>query len=155
MDTLYFKKCWKHADKETRRAEYCLKCKMPFVDSHKCQKEVKYSYRYSCNQCGKTYSNNDHLMSHIKTEHEKQFDFVCSICGKGCATKIKLKMHISRCHSQVKCDICNKEIANINDLRTHKFKVHKDMTNVWLCKHCPKSVFFDESKHEKHMRDKH
>ena len=124
---------------------------MSYAKLHKCQKEVK----YTCDQCGKIYSNKDHLISHIKTDHEKQLDFECSICGKRSATSTKLSMHIFRCHSQVKCAICNKEIANPYDLKKHKLNVHKDTTGVWLCRHCPKSAFFDKSKFEKHMRDKH
>jgi DNA-directed RNA polymerase subunit RPC12/RpoP len=103
----------------------------------------------------KMFSSKRHLIGHIKTEHEKQFDFECSTCGKKVASNTKLLNHILQCHSQVKCEICNKEIANPYDLKRHKLAVHKDTTGVWLCGSCPKSVFFNKSKFDKHMKDKH
>ena len=129
---------------------YCPKCKMSYVEIHKCQKGG-----HLCDKCEKIFSSRQHLIGHIKTEHDKQFDFECSTCGKKVGSNTKLLNHILQCHSKVKCEICSKEIANRYDLKRHKLAVHKDTTGVWLCEICPKSVFFTKSKFDKHVRDKH
>ena len=131
---------------------YCPQCKMSYVEIHKCQKAKD---GFPCDQCNKKYSSRQHLIGHIKTEHDKQLDFECSTCGKKVGTKAKLQNHIYRCHSQVMCEICNKEIANPTDLKRHKFAAHKDTTGVWLCESCPKSVFFTKSKFDQHLKEKH
>ena len=123
---------------------------MSYVEIHKCQKGG-----HLCDQCNKMFSSRQHLIGHIKTEHDKQLDFECSTCGKKTGSNTKLLNHILRCHSQVRCEICNKEIANPYDLKRHKLAVHKDTTGVWLCESCPKSVFFTKSKFDKHVKDKH
>jgi hypothetical protein len=131
---------------------YCPQCKMSYVEIHKCQKAKD---GFPCEHCNKTYSSRQHLIGHIKTEHEKQLDFECSTCGKKVGTKSKLQNHVYRCHSQVTCEICNKEIANPTDLKRHKFAAHKDTTGVWLCESCPKSVFFTKSRFDQHVKEKH
>ena len=139
---------------------YCPKCKAAYVDQHTCRFEKKYQYNrekreFACKQCDKTYSSNAHLEGHIKTVHENRLDFECQHCSKKVGSKIKLKNHIFSCHSQVKCEICGKDIANPYDLRKHKVFVHKETKGVWLCERCPKSMFLSKSTYEKHLKEKH
>ena len=137
---------------------YCRECRMSYVEQHKCFKDNNFPsqvMKYPCNQCSKIYASKQALIGHVKTEHDKQLDFECSICGKQVGSKAKLSNHIFNCHSQVTCDICNKVIANPYDLKRHKLSVHKDTTGVWLCESCPKSFFFTKSKFDKHMKENH
>jgi hypothetical protein len=129
---------------------YCARCKESYVETHKCQKEGQH-----CDQCGKSFSSKTNLDGHIKVEHDKILDFECTVCGKKVGSNAKLLDHMFRCHSQVTCEICNKEIANPYDLKRHKLIVHKDTTGAWLCRRCPKSAFFTKSKFDQHMKDKH
>ena len=141
---------------------YCPKCKAPYVDQHTCQIEKKYLKNgqkkdrvFPCKLCDKTYSSNAHLKGHVKTVHEKCLDFECAHCGKKVGSSVKLQNHINSCHSQVKCEICGKDIANPYDLRKHKVFVHKETKGVWLCERCPKSMFLSKATFEKHMKEKH
>ena len=134
---------------------------MSYVELHTCQKggetwpPKNKGLKYPCDRCSKTFSSKSHLIGHIKTDHEKQLDFECTTCSKKVGSKTQLSNHIFRCHSQVPCEICNKEIANPYDLKRHKLIVHKDTTGAWLCRRCPKSAFFTKSKFDQHMKDKH
>ena len=117
-------------------------------------KDVSAFLKYCCPEC-EFNNSRSHLVGHIKTDHEKQLDFEFTTCSKKVGSKTQLSNHIFRCHFQVPCDICNKEIANPCDLKRHKLIVHKDTTGVWLCESCPKSAFFTKSMFVKHMKEKH
>ena len=137
---------------------YCRKCRMAYVETHICFKDNNFPSqvkKYPCDQCSKIYASKPALNGHVKTVHEKQLDFECSICGKQVGSKNKLSNHIFSCHSQVTCDICNKVIANPYDLKKHKLSVHKDTTGVWLCQSCPKKAFFTKSMFDRHMKENH
>ena len=46
---------------------YCPNCKMSYVEIHKCQKGG-----HLCDKCEKIFSSRQHLIGHIKTEHDTQ-----------------------------------------------------------------------------------
>ena len=64
--------------------------------------------------------------------------------------------HMKQSHSQnVTCDICDKKIANPDQLKRHKVFTHKQLKGAWLCDRCPKSVFFSKSTYDIHLKTKH
>ena len=148
---------------------YCPKCKQSYTENHKCivdyQREyykkrheegsLKKAKRHPCHLCDMTYSTSAHLKGHIKTVHEKILDYECQHCGKKVGSQVKLQNHINACHSQVRCEICGKDIANPYDLKKHKVFVHKETEGVWLCPRCPKSMFLTKSMFERHVKTKH
>ena len=95
------------------------------------------------------------MESHIKSFHEKSFDFECQYCGKKSASFHRLKNHIYQSHSHVTCELCGVKVANPSELKKHKVFVHKDTKGAWLCQKCPKKVFFTKTMFEKHLTSKH
>ena len=50
-----------------------------------------------CGRCGKEFSHNHHLKTHIETVHEGLKRFVCQKCNKKFASPNALKYHNSIC----------------------------------------------------------
>jgi hypothetical protein len=92
----------------------------------------------------------------IKVVHESRLDFGCDQCGKKLVSKIRLLAHVRQAHSShIICDICNKKIANPDQLKRHKVFTHKETKGAFFCEKCPKSVFFLKKTYEHHLKDKH
>ncbi|XP_044742583.1 zinc finger and SCAN domain-containing protein 12-like [Chrysoperla carnea] len=85
------------------------------------EKEAK----FKCSECGKAYTSDAGLRSHVKGFHLNERPFVCTVCSKAYPTKIILKHHM-RTHTgekPFKCLICMKMFALKCVLKTH-MKVH-------------------------------
>jgi hypothetical protein len=95
------------------------------------------------------------MKSHIKRVHEKRQDFLCKPCRKYFGSHKDLKGHTDQCHSQVTCEICNKEISNPFELKKHRVFVHKETEGAWICRNCPRKVFFTQFAYDKHKNEKH
>ena len=78
--------------------------------------------KYSCDQCGQSYSKISFLKDHIKTVHDKIRDLVCSECGAGFSTSTHLRNH-RKIHSDVlgyACPYCTKAFKQSSVLYRHK-----------------------------------
>ena len=142
------------------RLNYCKTCKHPYRDTHECgwKKTVKKQRlkRHFCDQCPKAFTLPTNLDDHIKAVHENRLDFGCDQCGKKLVSKIRLLAHVRQAHSShIICDICNKKIANPDQLKRHKVFTHKETKGAFFCEKCPKSVFFLRNTYEIHLKDKH
>ena len=142
------------------RLNYCKTCKHPYRDTHECgwKKMVKKQRlkRHFCDQCPKAFTLPTNLDDHIKAVHENRLDFGCDQCGKKLVSKIRLLAHVRQAHSShIICDICNKKIANPDQLKRHKVFTHKETKGAFFCEKCPKSVFFLKKTFEHHLKDKH
>lgn len=139
----------------------CKKCKKPLGDEeHICEGYGRPTH--ACDQCGRVFNSKNSLEMHYKTVHLKCKDFKCEYCGKDFATKSQLKCHISATHANhCTCEICGKILTNIAQFRRHKFFVHNDTKDFWVCEKCPdhgrtKSIFSSESGFQIHLKsDKH
>ena len=145
--------------------KYCDRCNRSYKDTHDCYwikkdmklvpSQKKVPKIHPCSQCEKTFTLKVNLRSHVKSEHDKCFDFECIHCGKKFASSKTLKNHIWQSHSPVTCEMCQKTVATSTELRKHKVFVHNKTEGAWVCEKCPKTVFFLISAFEKHVKDKH
>ena len=111
--------------------------------------------KHACDQCDKSFTTQRQLQSHKQSVHEDCREFECKPCGKQLGSYNNLRKHNWQSHTQMTCEICGKQAANPNLMRKHKIFVHNETKGVLFCENCPKSVFFTQSKYEKHMEDKH
>jgi hypothetical protein len=149
MDNLYPCQTKKYLCNEC--GKYCTSKQLLQRHIEVIHEEVK----HACDQCSKSYSSRRLLASHKQSVHENCKDFECKPCGKQLGSYLKLRNHNWQSHSQMTCEICGKQAANSTLMRKHKIFVHNETKGVLFCEKCPKSVFFTQSKFEKHMEDKH
>lgn len=76
---------------------------------------------FHCNQCGKRFVLMTQLRAHILSQHEGQYRFKCTVCGKGFTKDSDRKIH-ERSHSgerPYKCVVCGKCYSSIGNLNQH------------------------------------
>ena len=61
--------------------------------------------KFFCKLCGSDFINKGELQRHISITHDKKKDYVCEICGLGCAKPSKLYTH-KLTHSKFSPFIC-------------------------------------------------
>ena len=85
-----------------------------------------------CQQCGKSFKSRRHLQSHIHYVHEER-KFQCEF--KNCnklfvnANAYRYKIHTKVVHEKHKpwiCDKCGTKMAQFDNLKMHRYKVHGD-----------------------------
>ena len=114
----------------------CPKFELPslscFISSHFYQKE----FRYSCENCHRTFTNTDHLQRHIRQMHAGARSYPCPECGKTFGTSSGLKQH-QHIHSSVKpftCEVCHKSYTQVRQfvisLRNIQDKVKANIDNT-------------------------
>ena len=84
--------------------------------------------RFPCTECGKDFSEERAMKTHIKNIHEQILNFVCSEagCGKAYANSSLLKNHVDRVHMGIKlyCDTCGQGFSTKYILKNHMEKMH-------------------------------
>ena len=82
--------------------------------------------KFSCPQCGKKFTQNRNLKTHIQSVHEK-VKYPCYLCGKQLTRQDHLKTHIQSVHEKVNfsCDQCDKQFTNQGHLHSHVKSVHR------------------------------
>ena len=90
-----------------------VKKKLVVSTSLSCTKSVHEGLKkYKCDNCGKQYTQDVDLKSHITAVHEKKF------CGKNFANGFNLKINITNCSWKRK-KICEKGFGKLQQLITH------------------------------------
>jgi DNA-directed RNA polymerase subunit RPC12/RpoP len=105
---------------------------------------------YKCDICGKGFSQNGNLQTHIRT-HTADKPYKCDRCGKGFSVNSNLQKHI-RTHTgdkPYKCDICGKGFSQNGDLQTH-IRTHTG-DKPYKCDICGKG-FSQNGDLQKHIR---
>lgn len=78
---------------------------------------------FTCNECGKTFPNTRALISHSRNVHStKELIFQCGVCDKRVKSFKALRDHIEALHEKTRefiCDLCGKGHATKSRLRTH------------------------------------
>ena len=102
---------------------------------------------FACKNC---------LTKHKKNVHEKNFDYICHLCGKGCFNPSSLKEHMGTNHGvgekKHKCGTCGKKYWNGYNLKIHMESAH---TNIeYPCEKCPK-IFKVKAYLQTHIRIVH
>lgn len=90
-----------------------------------------------CDMCHKMFATRNSLWVHKKTIHRDKWDLLCSQCGYGTNSKEMFEEHLQKAgenHAGFKCDACDKEYANQQNLDKHIQLYHVDHH----CKYCNK-----------------
>lgn len=56
------------------------------------------SVRQRCSECDQTFSSTANLSRHVKVVHQRQYPLACNLCGKGLATRQRLRGHLIHKH---------------------------------------------------------
>jgi len=99
--------------------------------------------RFTCDHCGKTYSQKPRLKNHIKRDYEKVpvERFPCTECGKSFSTRTNLNRHVSIVHSSERfsCNGCNKRFACKRACDMHMRVCEKNKGTPIKCSNCSKT----------------
>ncbi|XP_077972579.1 uncharacterized protein LOC120340098 [Styela clava] len=85
-------------------------------------KSSKSMRKAQCPQCLTWFSSYAYVQLHVKTVHENQKIFECTICGRGSTCKANLLKHL-RIHTgekPYKCDVCGDRFARSDHLQAHQ-----------------------------------
>ena len=141
------------------KPNYCQKCKRGYIGNHVCT-ERKVPEEQSCEFCGRIFKSRSTLREHIDSLHLNKKPFKCEDCGKGFPSNHRLSDHIAQQHKPAICNICNKSISNIWELRRHEVYVHKKMTkDTHICDLCPskqgRNIYVSAETYARHCKNKH
>ena len=100
----------------------------------------------TCQDCGKVFSDESGFKRHFRQYHKKN-ESDCHICERKFYTKLLLMNHIGLRHSNVNCDICDKDLMK-SALNGHK-QTHQE--NAFKCETCD-NVYTRKNNLEKHMK---
>uniref|UniRef100_A0A673JEE3 C2H2-type domain-containing protein n=1 Tax=Sinocyclocheilus rhinocerous TaxID=307959 RepID=A0A673JEE3_9TELE len=122
-----------------RRKSFSCSQKMPENTlSQKRAQKIGTRRRFTCQQCGKSYTNKNSLKFHMRV-HTGEIPYTCQQCGKSFIRPASLKVHM-RIHTGEKlftCPQCGKNIGQkghfIIHMRTHTGE------NPFTCQQCGKS----------------
>ena len=92
---------------------------------------------YKCSLCDKRFPGNVKLTRHSRS-HTGLKPFSCEKCGKKFSQFSHVKRHNQNIHMKIKrykCQECNKQFSQFNNLKLHK-KIHQ--RPIYLCKICNK-----------------
>ena len=91
--------------------------------------------KYSCNECGKHYSDHSGLRKHIRSVHEG-FKYACNQCDHQATNQSNLKQHIQYKHEGVKysCNQCDYQATTQSSLKVHIQSKHEGVT--YNCNQC-------------------
>ena len=119
---------------------YCKRCKRSCKDlnQHICDRDYKYPVsnvekkerkKRVCPHCDKVFSDIACMKSHVKSAHEKIYEFECEHCDKKLASAKTLKGHILQCHSKEKsvCLHCGKAFSSPYNMKSHVKSAHKQI----------------------------
>ena len=83
--------------------------------------------KYPCNQCGKQFTFESNLRTHIQSAHEHEgIKYCCTSCNAEFNSQIELTRHTQTVHKDVKypCNQCDQTFSLHNSLKTHIQNVH-------------------------------
>ena len=108
--------------------------------------------KFKCNKCASMFSTQLDRLKHVASNHSDVYkDFNCDICKKTFTPVDKFKRHLQLAHSNVVvCKICNANISNSRNLKSHVKSIHK----MFPCDLCDES-FKEEDKVKIHLKYNH
>ena len=91
-----------------------------------------------CEVCGKMCKTKKSLRFHIRTIHDKIFNYPCPTCGKGFIRPSTLRKHTQIVHEGIKpfnCEHCGKPFSSTSMVKRHVITVHEGQKN-FKCEYC-------------------
>lgn len=108
--------------------------------SRKCLNEIRLDEKsYECKSCGKIFSAERELYTHILTHTEEKLH-ECKICKKTFSLKANLKAHFLTHTKMYECDVCNRKFKQENSLKSH-MKAHRGTCKFLLIVNSFDSLF--------------
>ncbi|XP_076660546.1 uncharacterized protein LOC143363861 isoform X8 [Halictus rubicundus] len=101
-----------------------------------------------CDECDKSFADDEKLKKHIIKVHQKEKPYQCVLCSKRFKTKEFLKTHLKQHNKRFTCDVCGISKVSGYDLRLHKKKHNEEY--VARCEMCGKG-FYTKQTLERHL----
>ncbi|CAF1299973.1 unnamed protein product [Adineta ricciae] len=133
------------------KSHLCLICNKSFARPSKLQYHIAFhhekKFSFECSECGKPYSNQDHVNRHYRNVHQKantrRKKFTCAIgdCAKVFANKQNLDRHVRIAHATtkpnpVRCFYCSEFVES---LESHLITEHNSISpDKFKCIDCSK-----------------
>lgn len=146
-----------HISKEhqSNKRYKCPVCQEKFISYDSRMKHLKSVHHektatYSCSFCSKQFDLSSYRTAHIKREHLKELNYMCTVCGKKFFRRFELTEHMVKHNGEriFQCDICKKSYARRKTLREH-LKIHNNDCR-FKCSICNRS-FIQNSTLKRHM----
>ncbi|XP_005189139.3 transcription factor grauzone [Musca domestica] len=115
--------------------------------------------KFSCDQCGKLFGNNNLLAYHVGVVHLNKYALVCDVCGEKMRRKDVFERHMMK-HigvpiPTIACDVCGLKVTGQIGLKRHKESQHpeggKQQFPCYICSKISPTL----RAHKKHVKDKH
>ena len=135
-----------HIEKRHMTNNICSKCKDEFESIEKLR--VHERNCYICEQCNSWYESSEELEDHKNKAHSKEWgvNFECR--------KEREKQNDENQIYESKCDLCNEEFKDKNELVEHWEKDHE--VQIYKCIHLEcRSKYINQEIWKEHMKDKH
>uniref|UniRef100_A0A0V0J9W9 Gastrula zinc finger protein XlCGF26.1 n=1 Tax=Schistocephalus solidus TaxID=70667 RepID=A0A0V0J9W9_SCHSO len=84
---------------------------------------------YTCEFCGRAFTQRGHLNQHINGIHKKLRQHICGFCGKSFGRRYYLKLHVDGIHKKLQpfaCELCDKAFVVQRELKRHIDVIHKN-----------------------------
>lgn len=115
--------------------------------------------RYTCDLCGRSYSEKASLRNHKRDKHSDnpkiKRKVLCPLCGKSVQSVAVHIYHMHETHEMLTCDLCQKQFKSKMTLRSHFHAKHIVRTEPNVgCPECSKS-FKTEGQMKDHLQRVH
>lgn len=133
----------------------CAICETKFFSLHQLSRHTQSHFqRYTCESCGKAYSSNAGLQSHIKDFHLKKY--YCKKCKTNFTNANEIKTHTlesKKCwlHS---CNICKEKFLTYKAKQLHIKETHEVEKKLYNCPECG-MVFAYKTACSHHFKEVH
>ena len=105
------------------------------------QKHISVHRKKNPQKCLLSFFEKFNLTRHIKSVHEENKPYRCSICDHNCSLKSSLKTHIESVHEEKtmhKCWICAYQCSKKSNLKRHVESLHEN-SKTHTCSNCENS----------------
>ncbi len=110
----------KSDSEENRKCHVCFKVFKSKSVMNRHVESIHNKTKFVCQFCGKEYSQNGHLLYHIKMQHNTHKDYICIICCKHFAYKYQFKKHMKCSHQITDAQLQTSDNYPINTLGTQE-----------------------------------
>ncbi|XP_028131061.2 zinc finger protein 878-like [Diabrotica virgifera virgifera] len=124
----------------------CPCCDKLYRSDEQLQKHIKYTHKYQCEFCDKSFGSFGEVEYHDRSVH---LTFECPYCDKPYRSNKELRKHMRYKHT-FQCEFCDKSFRSFEEMEYHDRGIHL----TFDCPHCDKPYRSNMQLH-KHMSFKH